>query len=196
MLKALHPLIADGFRLHGDEHNAWEESLKVLHSVPAVTALAGPCSLRAPSTRTQQRFLQVLLSSTLRGTTILLLQLFQLLVLLSSSCCSPAVLHSPGPGAGWHCHIHMLRWLQVRVHVPGCAGITQHRGVSPVVLNFLSGNPDVACSIEAPMHHNAQSPATGEKGGCEAPGQPCCLLGRRAKAALLMAPAQQHSTED
>ena len=41
--------------------------------VPAVTALAGPRGLRAPSTRAQQRFLQVLLSSTPRGTTILLL---------------------------------------------------------------------------------------------------------------------------
>ena len=119
--------------------------------VPAVTALAGPRGLRAPSTRAQQRFLQVLLSSTPRGTTMLLLQLFQLLVLLSSPCCSPAVLPSPGPAAGWHCHIRMLRWLQVLVHVPGCAGITHHRRASPVVPNFLSGYPKVACSIEAPQ---------------------------------------------
>jgi len=152
VLEALHPLIADGFRLRGEEHNPWEKSLEVLRSacqpqpcnapsVPAATALAGPRHLCAPSTRAQRTFLQVLLSSIPRGTAITLLQLLQLPILLSP-CCSPAVLAQPGTATST-----CLRWLQVLLHAPEP---TQHRGASTAVLSRLSGYPEVACSIEAP----------------------------------------------
>lgn len=148
MLMALHPLTADGFRLHGSGHDAWEESLEVLHSAyqasPAL--LAGPPGLSAPSTKRGFHS-----SLTPRGMTMLLLQHF--LVLLSPCCPQPWCWSAlPCPQA-------KLALGVCSAHVPASAGVTQHRSF-PRAVKIPFRIPGNCLFCQGTLMH----PGPGEKG--------------------------------